>query len=281
MIAGNSAPIRVFLINSQRCVLWGLERLIESRQPAMQVVGCAGSCAGAFEQIAAAAADLILLDVDLGNDDSSAAIPELKARSRAKILVLTGSRDASLHDRVVLAGASGVVRKESPAQTILAAIDKVHAGQLWLDRLTIGRIFGEISKIRSAQELDPEQVKIASLTDREREVVTLAANRPGANGQTLAQMLNISEHTLRNHFTSIYNKLNVSNRLAMSAYAYKHGLILTSSVSQRESHRASAVARRTDREAGTNIAVEAGTAQLAGASTLRSVNGKSKFKITD
>ena len=242
MHAEKSAPIRVFLINGQRCILWGLERLIESTQLAMQVAGSVTSCAEALERIDAAAPDLILLDLDLGHEDGIAAIAKLKAGSRAKILVLTGSREESLHDDAVLAGASGVVRKESPAQTILAAIAKVHEGQLWLDRVTTGRIFGEISKIGSARELDPEQATIASLTDRERVVVALAANHPGANGQTLAQMLNISEHTLRNHLTSIYNKLNVSGRLALYAYAHKYGLTSTSPAPQKASHRAIAVA---------------------------------------
>jgi DNA-binding NarL/FixJ family response regulator len=67
-------------------------------------------------------------------------------------------------------------------------------------------------------------VKIASLTFREREIVALATNYPGATGEALAQMLNVSEHTLRNHLSAIYQKLNVSSRLTMSAFAYKHGL---------------------------------------------------------
>lgn len=222
----------------------------------MQLAGSATSCIEALEQIDDAAPDLILLDVDLGHEDSISAIPQLKARSRAKILVLIGSRDESLHDDAVLAGASGVVRKESPAEAILTAIGKVHEGQLWLDRVTTGRIFGEISKIRSAQELDPEQAKIASLTDREREVVALAANHVAANGKTLAQMLNISEHTLRNHFTSIYNKLNVSNRIAMYAYAHKYGLTSVSRAPQSTSPRAAGLGSRNESTTSADIGVE-------------------------
>lgn len=218
------AAIRVFLINSQGCVLWGLERLIESQQPAMQVAGTAQSCAEAFERIDSATPDLILLDLDSANEDGLVAIAELKARSHAKILVLTGSRDESLHDDAVLTGASGVVRKESPAETILSAIHKVHAGQLWLDRAATGRIFGELSKLRSSQESDPDRARIASLTTRERQIVVLAVNHPGANAKALARMLGVSEHTLRNHFTSIYEKLGVPGRIALYAFAQKHGL---------------------------------------------------------
>jgi len=198
----------------------------------MRVVGSATSCAEALEQIDDAVPDLILLDVDLGHEDALAAIAKLKARSPAKILLLTGSRNGSLPDDAVRAGARGVVRKESPAETILAAIDKVHRGELWLDRATTGRVLAAISRQRTAQGLDPDQAKIASLTVREREIVVLAGNHPNVDGRTLARMLKISEHTLRNHFTSIHEKLSVSNRLAMFAFALKHGVTSVPLVSQ-------------------------------------------------
>jgi two-component system, NarL family, nitrate/nitrite response regulator NarL len=228
LVAENSSPIRVFLINGHRSILWGLERLIESRQPAMQVAGSATSCADALERIDDASPDLILLDIDSAHEDGVVDIPRLMAKSHAKILVLSGLRDESLLDQVMLAGASGLVRKEAPAQTILIAIEKVHEGQLWLDRVTTGRIMDEFSRKSGAQAADPEQAKIARLTDRETEVVALAASHAGANGKTLARMLNISEHTLRNHLTSIYDKLNVSNRIEMFAYAHQRGLTLDS-----------------------------------------------------
>ena len=222
MASENSAPIRVFLINGQRCVLWGLERLIETQQPAMQLAGTAQSCAEALDRIGNAAPDLIILDADSDHENSLVAIAELKARSRAKILVWTGSRQESLHDDAVLAGADGVVRKESPAETMLSAINKVHSGELWLDRAAMGRIFGELSKLRLHPEGGPDQAKIAKLTARERQIVAFAADHPGMNGKALAQMLNVSEHTLRNHLTSIYEKLDVSGRVGMHAFVHKH-----------------------------------------------------------
>jgi len=222
--AENSAAVRVFLINGYRCILWGLERLIESGQPATLAVGSATSCAEAVGQIDDAAPDLILLDVDLGHEDIAEAIAILKSRSPAKILVLTGSRNKSLPEHAMLSGASGVVSKQSPAETILAAIGKVHQGQLWLDRVPVGRVFAAFPQQRTGRAPDVEQVKIASLTVREREIVALATNYPKVTGDGLAKMLNVSEHTLRNHLSSIYQKLNVSSRLTMSAFAYKHGL---------------------------------------------------------
>ena len=224
MNSKTAAPIRVFIIDDHRSILWGLERLIESGRPAMQVVGTATNCAEALRLIDAAAPDLILLDIDLGNENGVEEIPTLLARSRAKILVLTGLRDESLHDKAVLAGASGVVEKEASAETILGAIEKVHGGQLWLDRVATGRIFLEFSRDKAVQAVNPERIKIASLTDREREIVAIAATHAGANAKAIAEMLFISEHTLRNHLTSIYDKLQVANRLELFAYAHKHGL---------------------------------------------------------
>jgi DNA-binding NarL/FixJ family response regulator len=224
MTAKNSAPIRVFLIDDHRSILWGLERLIESGKPAMQVVGTATNCADALKLIDEAAPNLILLDIGLGNENGVNEIPNLLARSHAKILVLTGLRDESLHDKAVLAGASGVVEKEASAETILAAIEKVHEGQLWLDRVATGRIFLEFARENAAQAVDPERAKIASLTEREREIVAIAATHAGFNAKAIAELLYISEHTLRNHLTSIYDKLQVANRLELFAYVHKHGL---------------------------------------------------------
>jgi len=220
----SASPIRVFIIDAPRSILWGLERLIESGAPPMRVVGVAISCADALSALTAASPDVILLDLDLGKESGVDEIPKLAASTRARILVLTGVRDESIHDKAVLAGASGVVMKEASAETILTAIEKVHEGQLWLDRVATGRIFFEFSRENAAQAADPERVKIASLTEREREIVAVAASHAGANARSIADLLNISEHTLRNHLTSIYNKLELANRLELFAYAHKHDL---------------------------------------------------------
>jgi DNA-binding NarL/FixJ family response regulator len=221
---GSTAPIRVFLIDDHRSILWGLERLIESGAPAAQVVGKATSFSEALPMLADTSPDIILLDLDLGKESGLDAIPQLLGRSTAKILVLTGVRDKAVHDKAVLAGARGVVEKEASADTILTAIAKVHGGELWLDRAATGRILVEASRKSGAQPQDPEQRKIGELTDREREIIAAIVAHAGATAKTIAGTLNISEHTLRNHLTSIYDKLGVANRLELFAYAHTHGL---------------------------------------------------------
>jgi DNA-binding CsgD family transcriptional regulator len=67
-------------------------------------------------------------------------------------------------------------------------------------------------------------MKIATLTVREREIIAISATHAGATGKTIAEKLHISEHTLRNHLTSIYEKLGLANRLELFAYAHQHKL---------------------------------------------------------
>jgi len=217
-------PIRVLLVDDHRSVVWGLERLIESVRPAMEVVGSAANCADALTLLERAAPDVILLDMDLGGESGLAAIPQLIARTTAKILVLTGVREQSVRDDAVLAGARGVVHKEESADTILEAIRKVHAGQLWLDPDTTARLFLELTRHGPERAVDPEQRKIDSLTSRERGIIAAIANNAGATARTVGELLHVSEHTLRNHLTSIYSKLGVANRLELFAYAQKHRL---------------------------------------------------------
>lgn len=224
MNAAPSRPIRVFLIDDHASVLWGLERLIQSGRPALEPVGTATDCDKALALLDDAAPDVIVLDMDLGNASGIDAIPRLLARSSAKILILTGLRDTTMHDKAVLAGARGVVEKEASAETILFAIAKVHEGQIWLDRAATGRIFAEMSRQGAPRPPDPEEQKIASLTEREREIVAHTAMHAGATAKDIAQALHISDNTLRNHLTSIYSKLGVANRLELFAYAHQHGL---------------------------------------------------------
>lgn len=222
--AQNPAPIRVLLVDDHRIALWGLEKLIESKKPGMEVAGSATNCTEALDLAGKVSPDVIVLDLDLGGENGLDAIPGLIAKSKARVVVLTGSRDPSLHDQAVLAGAGGIVQKEEPAETILKAIEKIHAGQLWLDRITTGRIFVALARKNATEDADPERRKISTLTSRERGIIAVIATNPGANAMAIAEMLHISQSTLRNHLTAIYEKLGVANRLELYAVALTHGL---------------------------------------------------------
>ena len=214
--------IRVMLIDDHKTMLWGLARLIEGEEARMAVVGTASSCDEALAQIGQLAPDVILLDLDLGGKCAIDILPALLENGVSRALILTGTREQAKLDQAVLHGARGVVRKDASAEQVLKAIEKVHQGELWLDHEMLGRVFGELMHLIAAGKLDPEAEKKATLTTKERKIVDTIVEESGALNKTLAQRLFISEHTLRNHLTSIYQKLGVSNRLELYVYAVKH-----------------------------------------------------------
>ena len=217
-------PIRVFLADDHKTTLWGLEQLLASAAPRMQLVGTATNRADLLAQAPGAKPDVIVLDLDLGGEDACTALPQLRRESDAQILVLTGERDCKAHEAVVMLGARGVVQKSEEAETLLRAIEKVYAGEIWLNRSMIGKLMGEFASGRARPKDDPEAEKIASLTVRERQTVTAVVRHKGAKSMVIAEQLHMSEHTLRNHLTTIYSKLGVRGRLDLFVYASEHGL---------------------------------------------------------
>lgn len=221
MFIGHTRPIQVHLV-AQPLVCWGLERLVQTAHPRLEVVGTAATTAESLPLLERNGADVLVLDLD--GDEPTDSLAELQARTSAKILVLTGSPDVLMLDRAVLAGVRGVVRKRESPATLLKAIEKVHEGELWIDRGATGRIFMEMARQKAAEKNDPDKSKIATLTMRERQTIVAVASDASAPGKVIAGRLCISEHTLRNHLTSIYAKLGLSNRLDLYAYATKHSL---------------------------------------------------------
>ncbi|HJV00212.1 MAG TPA: response regulator transcription factor [Burkholderiaceae bacterium] len=210
-------PIRVLLVDDHQTMIWGLRKLIESEGGTMQVVGCAADCDGALAQAKAVSPDVIVLDLDLDGTSSLGILADLVKGSGARVLVLSGTRDAAQLDAAVLHGARGVVGKDAAADVVLQAIRKLHQGELWLDQSLLGRIFDEMRNPPKRRKSDAGTDKIATLTAKERQICDLIAAGGGGN-KALAQTLFISDHTLRNHLTSIYHKLGVTNRLDLYVF---------------------------------------------------------------
>jgi DNA-binding NarL/FixJ family response regulator len=191
--------------------------------PGMKVVGEAGDRRDAVDLAAREKPDIILLDLDMGAESGLDFFPELfAAAGEARMLVLTGLRDTEIHRKAIRLGAMGVILKDRAAETLVKAIRKVQAGELWLDRATARSMLGEMSRANAAVTDDPEEAKIASLTPREREVITVIAE--GLKNREVGERLFISELTVRHHLSSIFSKLDVSDRFELAIYAYRHGL---------------------------------------------------------
>ena len=221
---GPRALIEVMLVEDHKTMLWGLQRLVGDAHNGMRVVASATSAEEARTRLAATGADVVLLDLDLGGECSLPLSPELLAGGAGRILVLTGSRDAALLDAAVRAGARGVVGKDAPAEQVLKAIEKVHAGELWLDNDTLVRLLVAAPAAAVAARADPERDKMATLTARELTIIRALVAASGASNRAIAESIFISEHTLRNHLVAIYRKLDVKSRLELYVYALRHHL---------------------------------------------------------
>ncbi len=218
-----STTIRIFLVSGHTILLWGLQQLISSHQPGTQLVGSAASTAELPSVIAAAAPDIILVDLDLP-DVRASGIVALATCSPAKVLVLTRHDDQALADKAVLEGARGVLKRHATPANFIDAICKVHEGQIWLDRAATGRIMVELSRRQTGELVNKKSARISNLTTREKRIIASILEHSGDSAKTLANKLHISESTLRNHLTAIYSKLGISNRFELISYVHKNNL---------------------------------------------------------
>ena len=211
-------PIRVLVVDHHRCVLWGLAKLIESARPELELADIATCQSEALAAMEKHRPHVVLLDLELGSENGFDLLPHLT--SQAAVLILTGVRDRGAHERAVVAGARGVIHKSEPAEMILKAIARVHAGEPWLDRAVIGRVLQTLSR----RQRESEQPAHASLTAAERKVVAAVVRQKSAPNKVIAEALHLSEHTLRNHLSSIYGKLGINKRIELVLHAMEHPL---------------------------------------------------------
>jgi DNA-binding NarL/FixJ family response regulator len=215
--AGGARSILVAIIQDHALVRSGLRMLIESRSGFEVVAESAGKTAAII--VRRARPDVIILDPDTGSGNRLDLIPDLMraAGSATRVIVLTEVKDAEVHRAAIWLGAAGVVLKEEPVGSFLQAIERVHAGEVWLSR---SGIQGEQPPAESTAERAISRVRgTGALSKREREVAVLVC--AGLRNAQIAHELFISNATVRHHLTSIFAKLSVSGRYQLISLAYR------------------------------------------------------------
>ena len=204
--------IRVLLVVRHPIVCEALKMLLDSSED-MTFVGVSEGDDFTLRTIASQSIDVVLLD--LSPSGVLALIPRIaEVRSGTRVLVFTALRDVDMQYAVLLAGACGIVTKDKPGSVILQAIRKVAAGELWFERKLL-----EAVVCRSTGAQDSRD----ALTVREEGIVALIGE--GLCNAEIGKRLSISEKTVRNHLTSIFDKLGVSDRLKLLVYACRHGIL--------------------------------------------------------
>jgi DNA-binding NarL/FixJ family response regulator len=209
------------IVDDHAVIRTGLRMLIEQDQT-MTVVAMAGTASEALVLAEREHPDIIILDLMLGDEDGLEFLPQLcKTSPNSRVLILTGVQATTSHRIAIRRGAMGIVMKQQAADLLLKAIRKVHAGEVWIDRSMMSSVLSDVRSERQ-EEADPEAGKIASLTPREREVIALVSE--GLKNKLIGERLFISETTVTHHLSSIFSKLEVSDRLELIIYAFRHGL---------------------------------------------------------
>ncbi|CAN5692276.1 response regulator transcription factor [soil metagenome] len=212
--------IRVILVDDHSVVREGLRMIIENDSE-IEVGGETENMTDALRLIEREKPDVVLLDLDLGKESSLDRMQEIfKANENSRVLILTGVLDENQHKRAMQKGAQGILLKNHAGGTLLKAIKKIHQGEAWIDRTLTAKLLADANNKKNSS--DAEQVRINSLTSRERDIVKLIAD--GLVNKEIAARLFISVKTVRNGLTVIYNKLEVANRLELAIYASHHGL---------------------------------------------------------
>ena len=213
--------IRVLLLDHHTLTRQGVRGLLES-QPDIEVIADSGSSEAGLQLATSLCPDIILLELNLDGELNIDIIADLlRDCSYAKVILVTAIEEQGVHHMAVQMGVMGVVKKTQTGDMLVKAVRKVFAGEVWLDRVMMADVLTQITR-PGAKHGSSEAAKIASLSEREREVVDFIGM--GLKNKEIAERLFLSEVTIRHHLTSIYNKLEVSDRLELLIYAYRHGL---------------------------------------------------------
>jgi len=210
---GRQPPIRVALVDDHHLVREGL-RLLLDETDGFVVVGEAATRDEAFELVALARPDVLLVDLAFPEGDGMPLIRALRARHpEVRIIVLTMDRGSETVRQALFAGATGYVIKGARSRDLFEAIRAVWRGERYLHSSVTGAVVD--FSIRGHRYESP-------LSMREREVLgLLAGGRPPTE---VARILGISVHTVRRHIANASTKLDLHGWTELSRYAVQHGL---------------------------------------------------------
>ena len=165
--------------------------------------------------------DVVLMDVRLPDLDGLAATEAiLKQNESTRVVALTVMAEQSDIEAAVAAGACGYLLKDSPIADVAAAIRAAASGTSWLSPRAAQALLEHMKREHVQAKYLP--VTEHELSPREIEVLRLLAQ--GLENNEIADHLSISPRTVRNHVSSILNKLGVTNRIQAAIYAVRRGI---------------------------------------------------------
>lgn len=220
--------MRILIVDDQRLMREGLATLI-GLEPDIEVVGTAVDGIDAYSQALELRPDVILMDIRMpGMDGVEGSELILKHLPETKILILTTFDDAELILRALDTGVHGYLLKDMPSEAIVSAVQTVYNGGTVLQPLIPAMLLKELRSLTESNPVESnpsslsEPQELMLLTDREREV--LAVLGQGLNNKEIADLLHITEGTVKNHVSNLIAKLGMRDRTQAAIFSVRHQL---------------------------------------------------------
>jgi DNA-binding NarL/FixJ family response regulator len=210
--------LRLLLVDDHPVLRAGLKAML-SAEPDLDVVAEADNGSAAVELALGLGPDLILMDVTLPSVNGAEATRQIKLANPAlAVLALSVHEEVSFARMLLDAGASGYALKRSACDELVRAVRIVAAGGTYVDPSLAGQLLRVVPRGRS-----PARVAVASLSEREAEVVKLLAE--GLTMKEMAQQLSLSPRTLETYRARALEKLELKTRAELVRYAIQCGLL--------------------------------------------------------
>jgi len=225
----SATPIRLLIADGHPIVLEGL-RSVLGHQPTLQVVGEASDGMEAIEKTVSLDPDVVLMELKLPRVDGLTVLRSIQARAgRSKVILFSSSENKEEFVEAMKLGCSGILSKDSSITLIEKSIQKVFAGEIWLDSNTTAAVIRQFASPTDFPAAHgPGNGKTtrerAQLSQREREIIILIAQ--GYKNKEIAEKMFITEQTVKNHLHNVFDKLGVSDRLELALYAIHNSLHL-------------------------------------------------------
>ena len=211
--------IKVLIADDQEIVCEGLKRILQS-DPDIKVIGIANNGQQALDLINHQTPDIVLMDLQMPIMNGVQAIRQLrKTYPDLPVLVLTTYMDDKWLFDAIRAGATGYLLKDRPRHELLEAIKGTVSGEAYLDPSVAKKVLNQVASAPEPIQFD-ESIEIS---ERERDILTLLVE--GLSNAEIAQRLFLSEGTVRNYLSSLFVKLEVSDRTQAVVVALRRGLV--------------------------------------------------------
>ncbi len=207
----NQPIIRLLIAERLEIIRLGLRSVIET-QPAIQILGEVDCFEAAYNQAIQQSPDVILLDLALDVGHCIEQIPKLLlACPDVKILAFSSENDEEFHLQVISMGVSGIVSKSQTVQLLLKAILAIHNGEVWFSN-ELTKLLWQTHECFPAYPIAPPL-----LNHKECSLACLASQ--GLSIKAISTRLFISEQTVRNRLSVVYEKLHVKSKVELALKA--------------------------------------------------------------